>query len=243
VPTPPPILAGRPAAAAPPAGAGWAQELGVLMRRHFLLKTAGICLFMWVFFIAYFHLLREPARPVFTMPLTAIDGWVGFSTAALWPYASLWLYVGIAPGLMPSLHALLRYGIWAAGLCISGLLIFWFAPTAVPLRPLPAEALAHPGFALLQGVDAAGNACPSLHVAAAVFNAFWVRHLLAVVGAPGWLRLLNGGWLLAIVWSTLATHQHVALDAAAGALLGAAFAGAALRWGPRWNGPVSSFRR
>jgi membrane-associated phospholipid phosphatase len=33
-------------------------------------------------------------------------------------------------------------------------------------------------------------------------------------------RILNGLWCLAIIYSTLATKQHVALDAAAGAVLG-----------------------
>lgn len=216
--------------------------MATLGRRHFLLKAAGICLFMWVFFVLYFHTLREPVFEVFTMPLTALDRALPFEPAALWPYASLWVYVGIPPGLMPSLHALLRYGIWAAGLCFTGLLIFHFAPTAVPPRLLPAEAAQHPGFAVLQGVDAAGNACPSLHVAAAVFTAFWVAHLMRAIGAPAWTRVLNGVWLLAIVWSTVATRQHVALDAAAGALLGAAFAWGALRWGPTLIEPVSSRR-
>jgi PAP2 superfamily len=220
----------------------WTTRFATLVRRHFLLKTAGICLFMAVFFVLYFHTLREPVRAVFTMPLTALDRAVPFAPAALWPYASLWLYVGIPPGLMPSLHALLRYGIWAAAMCFTGLLFFHYLPTAVPSRLLPAEALQHPGFAVLQGVDAAGNACPSLHVAAAVFTAFWVAHLMCAIGAPAWTRVLNLAWVLAIVWSTLATRQHVALDAAAGALLGAGFAWAALRWGPTEIEPVSSRR-
>ena len=218
----------------------WALRLSRLQRQHFLLKVAGICLFMSVFFALYFHTLRAPAYPVFTMPLTALDHAVRFEPAALWPYASLWLYVGIAPGLMPSLHALLRYGVWAAGLCMTGLVIFYFAPSAVPPRLLPTDALAHPGFALLQGVDAAGNACPSLHVATAVFSAFWIRHLLHGAGAPAWTQALNAAWVVAIVWSTLATRQHVALDALAGALLGASFAWGALRWGPTVEAPVSS---
>jgi hypothetical protein len=220
-----------------PAGrAAWLVQLVTLFRHHLLLKTAGICLFMAVFFVFYFHLLRHPVFPVTTMPLTALDEAIAFQAWALWPYVSLWVYVGIAPGLMPSLHALLRYGIWAAALCIAGLLCFHFLPTAVPLRPLPPEALAHPGYALLQGVDAAGNACPSLHVATAVFSAFWVGRVLAAAGAPRWLHALSVLWLLAIVWSTMATRQHVALDVAAGAALGAAFAAASLRWGPKWGG-------
>ena len=92
---------------------------------------------------------------------------------------------------------------------------------------------AHPAFALLQGVDAAGNACPSLHVATAAFTAVWVDRRLACIGTPAWLRWTNVVWFVAIVWSTLAIKQHVVLDVAAGLLLGAAFAGVSLRFSPR----------
>jgi membrane-associated phospholipid phosphatase len=43
---------------------------------------------------------------------------------------------------------------------------------------------------------------------------------------------LNVVWLLLIVHSTIAIRQHVVLDALAGAVLGGAFAWAALRWRP-----------
>lgn len=200
------------------------------MRRDWLLKTVGICLFMWLFFIAYFHLLRYPSGPPAVMPLTALDRAVGFSPHALWAYVSLWLYIGIAPGLLPTLRAAAVYGLWAAGLCGTGLLLFYAFPTAVPPPVPPIDAARHFGFALLQGVDAAGNACPSLHVAGAVFTAAWVARLLHDCRSPWPLQTLNGLWMLAIVWSTLATRQHVVIDASAGALLGAAWAWASLRW-------------
>jgi membrane-associated phospholipid phosphatase len=49
---------------------------------------------------------------------------------------------------------------------------------------------------------------------------------------PGALRLLSAAWFAAIAYSTLAIKQHVALDAAAGALLGVAFALPSLYWRP-----------
>lgn len=65
-------------------------------------------------------------------------------------YVSLWLYVGIAPSLQPSLRALLQYGAWATALCATGLACFYLWPTAVPsqahhLDPTVAQ---HAGFAL-----------------------------------------------------------------------------------------------
>lgn len=200
------------------------------MRYLFWLKVTGISGFMWLFFIAYFHLLRNPVRPVVEMPLTALDQAIGHQPWAFWAYVSLWVYVGIAPGLMLRLRDLLVHGAWAAALCCTGLLIFYVAPTAVPPHPLGPDVANHPGFALLQGVDAAGNACPSLHVATALFSASWVQRLLHHVGAPAWTSVLNIVWLALIVFSTMAIKQHVALDVLAGLLLGGSFAWASLRW-------------
>ncbi|MEO7008657.1 MAG: phosphatase PAP2 family protein, partial [Caldimonas sp.] len=117
-----------------------------------------------------------------------------------------------------------------AAMCVCGLAIFYFWPTEVP--PLPHDIAALPGFAMLQAVDAAGNACPSLHVAAATFTVVRVAELLRHAVAPAWLQLINAAWFVAIVYSTLAIKQHVALDAVAGALLGVAFALPSLRWRP-----------
>jgi membrane-associated phospholipid phosphatase len=219
------------AAAAPPAH--WRAEAWRRMRRLWWLKTLGICAFMWLFFIAYFHLLRHPAFPVTTMPLTALDRAIPFTPEALGLYVSLWVYVGVPPGLMWAFRDLLRYGAWAAALCLAGLACFYFWPTAVPPQPLGVDLAQHPAFALLQGVDAAGNACPSLHVATAVFTAAWIERQLRGIGAPAWLRLLSLAWLLLIAWSTLAVKQHVALDALAGAVLGGLFAAVSMRGAPR----------
>ena len=202
------------------------------VRHRFVLKTLGITGFMWVFFVAYFHLLRHPARPVIVMPLTALDHWVAFEPAALAAYVSLWVYVGIPAGLMRSLRHLVVYGLWIGALSLAGLACFYFVPTAVPAMALAVDVAQHPGFALLQGVDAAGNACPSLHVATAVFSALWIEHLLRRMAAPPWARAANGVWALLIVWSTLATKQHVALDVAAGMLLALLFAAPSMRWFP-----------
>jgi membrane-associated phospholipid phosphatase len=82
-------------------------------------------------------------------------------------------------------------------------------------------------------VDLAGNACPSLHVAFAVFTGIWMDRLLKEMRSAHVLLALNWLWCLGIVYSTLATRQHVVLDVIAGAALGALTASvhlAALRW-------------
>ncbi len=204
----------------------WQTLLGQRMRYLWWLKFLGVCAFMWLFFIGYFHTLRNPTREVMVMPLTWLDGAVAFQPHALWIYLSLWVYIGVAPGLLSAFRDLLMYTLWIGALCAVGLACFHFWPTAVP-RPAM-DLSGYPGFALLQGVDATGNACPSLHVATAAFTALWVEHLLRVIGAPAWLRWCNGLWVGAIVWSTLATKQHVAWDAAGGLALALVFAALSL---------------
>ncbi|MDE2585214.1 MAG: phosphatase PAP2 family protein, partial [Betaproteobacteria bacterium] len=103
-----------------------------------------------------------------------------------------------------------------------GLSCFLFWPTAVPSGTLDWNAF--PGSEILQGVDAAGNACPSLHVATAVFSGVWLHRLLGQIEGPRTLQLVNLGWCCAIVYSTLAIKQHVALDMLAGTVLGLAAA-------------------
>lgn len=210
------------------------------MRHLFTLKLIGTTALITLFFVAYFQLLRHPAYPVATMPLTALDRLVPFRPEALFPYLSLWLYVGIGPGMQRNLAELVACGLWMVAMCVAGLGIFHFWPTAVP--PMGFDASGFFGFQLLQGVDAAGNACPSMHVAAAMFTVIRIAHVLRGIGAPLALRAINVLWFVAIAWSTLATRQHVALDAAGGAILGILFALPSLHWRPGARGISSNSR-
>jgi len=207
----------------------WASPLAERMRRHLVLKAAGTTLIIGVFFVAYLHLLHHPAYPVTVMPSTELDRLMPFEPRALFLYLTLWLYVGAGPGLQLRLIELANYAAWSILLCAAGLAIFHFWPTQVPT---PGRDLSpHFGFAMLQGIDAAGNACPSMHVAFASFTAVRIDQVLRTTGSPGPLRAANLAWSLAIVLSTLLIKQHVVLDVAAGLVLGTAFALASLRWG------------
>lgn len=211
----------------PPLPSPWRAELALRFRHHLVLKVLGVSAFMGVFFVGYFQTLRNPAFPVFQMPITSLDRLIPFQPEALAAYLSLWLYVAIAPGMMLTVREVLIYALWAAALCVAGLTSFYFWPTAVPA--LGIDLSGHAGFAMLQGVDAAGNACPSLHVATAMFSAIWIDRLLHHMRTPTALRVFNGLWFAAIAYSTLAIKQHVVLDVLAGALLGVAFATLSLR--------------
>ena len=215
---------------APPSPQRWKADIGLRLRRMLALKLVGVTAFTWLFFIGYFHLLQHPMHPVMVMPLTALDHLVPFQPQALFAYLSLWVYVGTAPGLQLRFIELVVYGLWVGALCLAGLACFYFWPTQVP--PLAIDVSGFPGFATLQGVDAAGNACPSMHVAVAMFTVIRLEDVLRRAGAPAWLRLINRLWFIAIALSTLMIKQHVVLDVLAGALLGVAFALPSLRWRP-----------
>jgi membrane-associated phospholipid phosphatase len=142
---------------------------------------------------------------------------------------------------MLNLRELAIYGLWAAGLCVTGLVCFYFWPTAVPSFAL--DLTPYSGFQLLRGVDAGGNACPSLHVASAVFSACWIERLLRTMGAPRALRVINLLWVAAIIYSTLAIRQHVAIDALAGSVLGGLFAAVSLGLTPSAVAATAGGRR
>jgi membrane-associated phospholipid phosphatase len=152
------------------------------------------------------------------MPWTAVDRAIGFHPAAIGFYLSLWLYVLLVPALIAERSVLRRYGLAAGALAAAGLAIFFFWPTAVPNPGI--DWARYPSFIALKAIDASGNACPSLHVAFAVFSAVWLGRLLRQMGDGGGGRALSWCWCLGILYSTLATKQHVAVDLVAGAVLG-----------------------
>ena len=205
----------------PPAD-GWLSQAGARIRFRWLTKMAGTLACMTAFFIGYFWLLNHSRYPVTTIPRIFIDRMVAFRPEALALYISLWVYVPLAPALLIDRRELVSYAVATMALSAVGFAIFILWPTAVPKPEINWSQ--HPSVSYLKAVDASGNAFPSLHVAFAVFTAVWLGRVLRGLGAGGIARTINWLWCLGIVYSTLATRQHVALDAIAGAILGAAWA-------------------
>lgn len=185
------------------------------------LKALGSPVLMIAFFVTYFAILRHPLSPPTVIPRIAVDHWIPFQPWTLAVYASLWLYVLLPSALMVSRRELRDHTLGAVALAVTGLTIFLLWPTITP--PTGIDWAAHPQMLFLKNVDASGNACPSLHVAFAVFAAGWLDRMLRRVHANKPALALNFVWAAAIAYSTLGTHQHVALDVLAGALLGWTF--------------------
>jgi membrane-associated phospholipid phosphatase len=218
-----------------PIEVGWFHPVGVRLLTWWPAKMIGTTFGMAAFFVVYFWLLRHPLHVPAPVPLTVVDRLVGFCPAALPLYLSLWIYVSLAPALLVDRRELVSYGLAAIGLSVIGLGIFFLWPTAVP--PPDVDWSQHPSFAWLKSVDAVGNACPSLHVAFAVFTAVWLDRLGRQMGEGCLVRALNWLWCLGILYSTIATRQHVSLDVLAGAALGTAVAVVHLRLLRAFPGP------
>jgi membrane-associated phospholipid phosphatase len=207
---------------------GWLYEAAGRMRTLWLAKAVGTTVGISFFFFVYFWVLRHPVFSVTTMPLTAVDRAIGFRPGVLPIYLSLWLYVSLAPALVRVGRELASYAVAAVVLSAAGLGIFLFWPTTVSVAEV--DLSSYPAVAFLKSTDAAGNACPSLHVAFAVFTAFWFERLLRELRAGPLARTLNVLWCAGIVYSTIALRQHVFIDVAAGALLGAMIAALHFAW-------------
>lgn len=152
------------------------------------------------------------------MPVIILDRLISFQPEALPIYISLWVYVSLPPALLATRREMFVYGMAMTGTCLVGLFIFYFWPTAVPVANI--DWTQYPDVHFLKSMDASGNASPSLHVATAIFSGIWLHHLLRRFGGPLWIHILNWGWCIGIIYSTLAIRQHVAVDVLAGLLLG-----------------------
>lgn len=214
--------------AQPPSPISPYQHCWVRLRHLWWLKTAGLTAGLTLFFPAYFWVMRHPLHPVTVMPLTPVDHWIPFEPLALPVYLSLWFYLTLAPGLLTAPRELFSYAVAAGLLSLAGLGVFLIWPTAIP--PAGIDWSHHPEFAFLKSADGPSNACPSLHVAFAVFTAIWNHRILRELRIGRALRAGNWLWCGGILYSTVAIRQHVALDVLAGFLLGAAVAAIHLAW-------------
>ncbi len=192
---------------------GWRQRIAALWRAKLRL-TAGLSVAFWV---PYLFLSHHALRPVHTLPLTWLDEWAGFQPQPwTWVYESNFLITGIVPWLITTRTALRNYVMGFSLLAGVSFLIFVLFPVAAPR---PANLDAHSILVLFARWDGPLNAFPSLHAGTLAYTLALGgrlfrgrRHPLIV--AAMWL------WAGLILFATLATKQHYAVDLLAGVLLG-----------------------
>lgn len=197
----------------------WYQALGRRIATLWVVKMIGTTVGISGFFAIYFWVMHNPSSEPTVMPLTMLDHWVGVSDDAMLLYGSLWFYISLTPALAKDKAQLWTCARDAALIAGAGLAVFWLFPTTVPAFAV--DWSQYPSLQFLKTADAGGNAFPSLHVAFAVFSAVLMERQLREVRAPAWVRMLNLLWAFGIIYSTLATRQHVLIDVAGGTLLAA----------------------
>ena len=181
------------------------------------LKLGATTVVSAIFWTGYIFLSRHPLVPVHTLPLTWLDEWAGFRPNPwAWIYESIFLLTGVAPWLIVSREELRRYLIGFTLLSMVSFAVFAIFPVASP-RPEDLE-----GNTLLMFItrmDGPLNAFPSLHAGCLVYALALVRRLFGRRLKPMVVALLLI-WAVLILFGTLATKQHYALDLLAGGLLG-----------------------
>ena len=182
-------------------------KIGVLLG-----LSAGIC-------VPYFVLQRVRLFPLQEVPATPLDRWIEFDSAWIVVYLSIALLVPLAPLLASGREQLVRYARGLALLCLPSFAAFLLLPVE---GPRPETGAWHPLYALLVSVDRPANSFPSLHAGLTFYSLLFLwRELRGVL--PGRVAgvLFAGGvlWGAAILFATLATRQHWALDLPAGMLL------------------------
>lgn len=168
----------------------------------------------------YLAVQRAVVLPNGRVPLTWFDRVIPFQPRWVWVYLSLYLLNPIGPLFARSREDLLRYARGILFFFVCGFVCFVVFPVPGP-RPLAADAfwLYH----RLILIDRPYNSFPSLHAACAVYAVLFAAYASSDTSRPHLRRsLLSLAWLWVglILYSTIATRQHFAIDLPAGMFLG-----------------------
>jgi membrane-associated phospholipid phosphatase len=168
----------------------------------------------------YLAVQRAVIFPDGTVPLTWFDRVIPFQPRWVWVYLSMYLLNPIGPLFTRSRENLFRYARGILFFFVCGFVCFVVFPVPGP-RPPAVDA-----FWLYQRlilIDRPYNSFPSLHAACAVYAVLFAAYASSDTSRPRLRRsLLSLAWLWvgAILYSTIATRQHFAVDLPAGVFLG-----------------------
>ena len=186
--------------------------------------------------LPYHFIQKIDFTKVITMPSGRIDYLIPINFDFVWIYHS-WLLLPIAVGFLTNMWSLLKRFAWSIfAVNAVSFLVFVCLPTEAP-RPIDVANAPKLYLWTIQ-IDEPTNACPSLHASVTVLSSIFA---IFVLGRFRWAwlgRAFTVLWAIGILWSTLATRQHVFIEIAIGSVLGATVATVAL-----WPRPESSWSR
>lgn len=169
-----------------------------------------------LFWGGYGYLGRHASFPLHVPPLTWIDRVIPFQPAFWsWVYLSEFLLAAILPWLIDTREGLLRYASGVAVMTVVSFGVFWLLPVA---SPRPNQTIVAGAMGFIAAADGRFNAFPSLHAAFLAYLALLAHRLWP---RASWAATAGGVvWAGAILYATIATRQHYALDLVAGAAVG-----------------------
>ena len=193
-------------------------EMARRLKSHWETKLLLSGILTAAFYVGYFGLQRWPLFTARLIASSALDRAIPFEPRWVPVYLSLMILIPIAPWLMDSRDQVRDYCLALLSIMLVGFGIFFLWPTHC-LRPSLSP---DTGFLLesLREVDRDLNAFPSLHAAFALYSALCCNRVFKAMGDRGWMRTILWLWTGLILYATLATKQHMAVDLLSGGGLG-----------------------
>lgn len=149
------------------------------------------------------------------VPETALDRAIPFSTSGIWLYVSFFALIPLAY-LQADMSRLpwLERAMQMSALVSGAVFLLW--PTTLHYPPLADASLPASVQRMLIAVDSSQNCLPSLHGALTLLSVW------ALADSRRPMRTaLAAAWGLGILYATIQTRRHVALDLSAGVAVGA----------------------
>lgn len=193
------------------------SSIALRIRSHWRIKVFLGGAIIFAFWILYFSIQHHPIFTITELTPSFIDHLIPFNPGYVYTYESFWLLMPIAPWLMDSRRDLLSYCKAISVMSLIAFSLFFLWPTACARPAGPASG--NDVYKMLITIDRELNAFPSLHAAFTVFSALCCWDIFKTLSFHRMAICLILLWTLAILYATLATHQHLFVDLVGGTLL------------------------
>lgn len=165
----------------------------------------AVCIIVPYFLLEYF-----PIFPVHVLTPSAFDDYITFNDVSMWGYQSLYLFIFIRAFSFKEKKRLIDFANTFVLCAWLSFVVFFFYPT---LCPRPEVAHTHWMYREFIKYEKPLNAFPSMHVSL-VITTFMFTLNDKHVGL--FYKFFGGIWTLWIIYTTMQSKQHVALDVVGG---------------------------
>jgi len=183
------------------------------MIANFKLKTKVFCEVAVFVIVPYFLLEYFPVFPIHLLKPSSFDDLIQFNDVSIWGYQSLYLYILIRAFSIQEKNNLIDFAATFTLAAWLSFVVFFFYPTLCP-RPNPTNT--HWMYSEFIKYEKPLNAFPSMHVSLVLTSFIFTLNDKKVNVL---IKILGGIWTLWIIFSTLQSKQHVALDIVGGTLV------------------------